>query len=96
MERGARREVGVEGRLSVVRQRGQEDDKGVTKQRTMVFESLGVGMLLWPGGPGGQAPRNQKSKRRGSAQGPERPARGAQRPEQTRRMTSLASYGVTR
>ena len=51
MERGARREVGVEGRLSVVNQRGQEDDKGVTKQRTMVFESLGVGMLLWPGAP---------------------------------------------
>ena len=61
MGRGARREVGVEGRLSVVRQRGQEDDKGVTKQRTMVFESLGVGMLLWPGAPGGQVPRNQRA-----------------------------------
>ena len=121
--------------------------KGVTKQRNMVFELLGVGMLLWPGGPGGQVPRNQRAnaqrkrtgpralqtriaktgegrgfgqehmeqtqcpcqegakspsppektaKCRRSAQGPERLERGAQRPEQTRRMTSLASYGVTR
>jgi hypothetical protein len=70
MGRGARREVGVEGRLSVVRQRGQEDDKGVTKQRTMVFESLGVGMLLWPGAPGGQVPRNQRANAQRKRTGP--------------------------
>ena len=40
MGRVARREVGVEGRLSVARQRGQEDDGGVTKKRTMVSENL--------------------------------------------------------
>ena len=35
--------------------------KRATKQRTMVFESLGVGMLFWPGAPGGQVPRNHRA-----------------------------------
>ena len=44
--------------------------KGVTKQRTMVFELLGVGMLLWPGGPGDQVPRNQRANAQRKRTGP--------------------------
>ena len=79
MGRVARREVGVEGRLSVVRQRGQEDDEGVTKKRTMVSENLEWVCCCGQGHQEAKSPETKEQMHRGSAPDPERPVRGAPR-----------------
>ena len=79
MERGDGREVGFEGRFSVVNQHGQGNNEENDQAENCGIRVTWSGYVVVARGTRRPSPPKPQSKCRGSAQGPGRPARGAQR-----------------